>query len=87
MNPRANEIEDLRQQYISDLAIGISNLVNIFEPDAIILGGGFTHFAYMFMDDLKDKLINSTLLFNRRDDIDLRCAELKNDAAMIGSIL
>ena len=30
---------------------------------------------------------NSTLLFNRRDDIDLRCAELKNDAAMIGSIL
>lgn len=87
MNPRADEIEDLRQEYISNLAIGISNLINIFEPDAVVLGGGFTHFAYMFMDDLKDKILNSNLLFNKRENIDLRTAELKNDAAIVGSIL
>ena len=85
MNPRANEIEDLRQEYLNDLALGISNLINIFEPDSVILGGGFTHFAYMFMDDLKEKIIK--LLFNERDDIDLRTAELENDAAIIGSVL
>ena len=87
MNPNAEKIEDLRQEYLDDLALGISNLINIFEPDAVILGGGFTHFAYMFMDDLKAKIVNSNLLFNKRDDIDLRTAELENDAAMIGSIL
>lgn len=87
MNPNADKIEDLRQEYLNNLAIGISNLINIFEPDSVVLGGGFTHFAYMFMDDLKDKILHSNLLFNEREDIDLRTAKLENDAAMIGSIL
>jgi len=87
MNPRADEFEDLRQEYLDNLALGISNLINIFEPDTVVLGGGFTHFAYMFMDDLKYKILNSNLLFNERENIDLRTAKLENDAAMIGSIL
>lgn len=87
MNPNADKIEDLRQEYLDNLALGISNLINIFEPDCVVLGGGFTHFAYMFMDDLKAKILDSDLLFNKRDDIDLRTAKLENDAAMIGSIL
>lgn len=87
MNPNADKIEDLRQQYLDDLALGISNLINIFEPDTVVLGGGFTHFAYMFMEDLKDKILNSDLLFNKREDIDIRTAELENDAGMLGSIL
>ena len=87
MNPNADKIEDLRQEYLDNLALGISNLINIFEPDCVVLGGGFTHFAYMFMEDLETKILNSKLLFNERDDIDLRTAKLQNDAAMIGSIL
>lgn len=81
------EILDINETYISDLALGISNLVNIFEPDIIVLGGGFAHFSYMFKDKIKDTLINSTLLFNRRENIDLRIAQLGNDAGMIGATL
>ena len=81
------EILDINNTYISDLALGISNLVNIFEPDIIVLGGGFAHFSYMFKDKIKDTLINSTLLFNRRENIDLRIAQLGNDAGMIGATL
>ena len=87
MNPRADEIEDLRQEYLNDLALGISNLITIFEPDCVVIGGGFTHFAYMFMDDLKKKIIDSNLLFNKRDDLDLRLAKLSNDAGMIGAVI
>ncbi|MCI9064084.1 MAG: ROK family protein [Clostridia bacterium] len=87
MNVHVEEIEDLRQEYLNDLAVGISNLINIFEPDCIVLGGGFTHFVYMFMEDLKDKIVNSNLLFNKRDDIDLRTANLGNDAGILGSVL
>ena len=87
MKQHVEEIEYLRQEYLNDLALGISNLVNIFEPDVVVLGGGFAHFAYMFMDDLKDKIVNSNLLFNKREDIDLRVAETQNDAAMLGSVL
>ena len=81
------EILDINNQYISDLALGISNLINIFEPDIVVLGGGFAHFSYMFKDKIIDSLINSSLLFNRRDNFDLRVAELGNDAGMIGASL
>ena len=82
-----NEILDINNQYVSDLALGISNLINIFEPDMVVLGGGFSHFSYMFKDKINEKLINSTLLFNRRDSFDLRVAELGNDAGIIGATL
>ena len=81
------EILDINNQYVSDLALGISNLINIFEPDMVVLGGGFTHFSYMFKDKIKEALVNSPLLFNRRDDFDLRIAELGNDAGIIGATL
>ena len=79
------EILDINNQYISDLSLGISNLINIFEPDIVVLGGGFAHFSYMFKDKIIDSLINSSLLFNRRESFDLRVAELGNDAGMIGA--
>ena len=81
------EILDINNQYVSDLALGISNLINIFEPDMVVLGGGFTHFSYMFKDKIKETLVNSPLLFNRRDDFDLRIAQLGNDAGIIGATL
>ena len=84
---RKEEIKDINEQYVSDLSIGISNLINIFEPDIIVLGGGFAHFGYMFIDKIKNKLINSSLLFNKRGDLDLRIAELGNDAGIIGATL
>ena len=87
MEERRNEILDIEKQYISDLSIGISNLINIFEPDTIIIGGGFIHFSYMFENNLKDAIINSNLLFNKRQDIDLRIAKLGNDAGIIGSVV
>lgn len=81
------EILEINNQYVSDLALGISNLINIFEPDIVVLGGGFTHFSYMFKDKIKETLVNSPLLFNRREDFDLRIAELGNDAGIIGATL
>ena len=81
------EILDINNQYVSDLALGISNLINIFEPDMVVLGGGFAHFSYMFKDNILDAIINSSLLFNRRKSFDLRIAELGNDAGMIGATL
>lgn len=81
------EILDINNQYISDLSLGISNLINVFEPDMVILGGGFSHFSYMFKDKIIDSLINSSLLFNRRESFDLRIAELGNDAGIIGATL
>lgn len=82
---RKEEIKDINEKYILDLCIGISNLINIFEPDIIVLGGGFSNFGYMFIERIKEKLLNSNLLFNKRENIDIRIAELGNDAGIIGA--
>lgn len=87
MNEHIDEILDINKQYVKDLSIGISNLINIFEPDLVVLGGGYSHFSYLFEKDLKNELINSALLFNRREEIDLRTAKLGNDAGIIGATI
>ena len=79
------QIADIIHDYINDLAIGISNLINIFEPDCIVIGGGFARYDYMLLDKLKERLINSNLLFNGRNDIVIRTAEFGNDAGIIGA--
>lgn len=35
------DIEDIVEQFIFDLNIGLSNIINIFEPEAICIGGRF----------------------------------------------
>jgi len=34
-------VEDIIGEFISDLNIGLSNMINIFEPEAICIGGRF----------------------------------------------
>lgn len=87
MKKHHEEIKDLEEEYISDLSIGISNLINIFEPDIVVLGGGFTNFNEFFEDKIKTLLINSNLLFNKRENLDFRFAELGNDAGIIGATI
>lgn len=73
--------------YIEDLSIGISNIINIFEPEAICLGGSFAEYEGILYEPLKNALINGNLLFNKRCDIILKLAKLKNDAGIIGATL
>ena len=85
MNNSMDKITDIIEEYIGDLSIGISNLINIFEPDCIVIGGGFARYDYMLLDKLKSKLINSNLLFNKRSDIVIKTAKFGNDAGIIGA--
>ena len=73
--------------YIQDLAIGISNIINIFEPEAICLGGSFAYFEDIFVEPLKKALIEGDLLFNKRCDIIIKLAKFKNAAGIIGATL
>lgn len=78
-------IEQVIDEYIGNLAIGISNLINIFEPEIIGIGGSFAYFEEYLLEKLKDKILNSNLLFNPRSDIIIKTALLKNDAGIIGA--
>lgn len=87
-----NNPEDLRlrymiNNYIEDVSIGISNIINIFEPESICIGGSFAEYENIFFEPLKKSLLKGNLLFNKRDDIIIECAKLKNDAGIIGATL
>ncbi len=86
-DPKYIQINHLIEQYVEDLSIGISNLVNIFEPEAIGIGGSFVFYEEIFLDKLKTKLLKDNLLFNERKEINIQTAILDNDAGMIGAIL
>ena len=74
------------EEFIEDLSIGISNLINIFEPEAVGIGGSFVYFEDVFLDKLKNKLLEKNMLFNPRKDINIEVAVLGNDAGIIGAI-
>ena len=80
------KIDKTVEEYIEYLALGISNLINIFEPEVIGIGGSFVHFADILLPKLKQKLLDDNMLFNYRDDIEIRVAKLGNDAGIIGAV-
>ena len=46
MDKTIDKITDIIDEYVSDLAIGISNLINIFEPDCIVKSGDIKSFIF-----------------------------------------
>ena len=80
-------INNIIEEYIENLAIGISNLINIFEPEIIGIGGSFVYFKDILLNKLENKLLKNNLLFNSRNDIKIQTAILENDAGIIGSTL
>ena len=86
-NPNDKTLNKVTDEFIEYLSIGISNLVNIFEPEAVGIGGSFVFFSDVLLDKLKKNILEKNYLFNSRNDIIIVPAVLKNDAGIIGSIL
>ena len=71
-------IENIVSEYIENLSIGLENLINIFEPEIIGIGGSFVYFEDVLLQRLRDK-INRNLI--------IESAVLGNDAGIIGATL
>lgn len=80
-------IQKVKKEFIENLALGISNLVNIFEPEAIGIGGSFVYFEEVLLEDLKKELVTKNYLFNPRKEINIQTAVLGNEAGIIGAVL
>lgn len=85
-NPQDEKINCVIDEFIDYLSLGIANLVNIFEPEVIGIGGSFVYFSDILLDRLKGNIQNKKYLFNKRDELIILPAVLGNDAGIIGSL-
>ena len=86
-NPNYERIEKTVNEFIENLAIGISNLVNVFEPEAIGIGGSFVYFEEVLLNRLKTRILEENLLFNERNTINIETAILGNESGIIGAVI
>lgn len=84
-NMHDDKINQVIDEFIEYLSIGISNLINIFEPEAVGIGGSFVYFSDVLLDRLKNNIQRKKYLFNKRDNLIILPASLGNDAGIIGS--
>lgn len=81
---RNNNIQKIVDSYIQNLAEGLANVINIYDPEMLVLGGSLTEYEKDFMYKLKSAL--ASLIYNKYTyDINIKVAELKNDAGIIGA--
>ena len=72
--------------YVKYLAIGIVNVINMLDPEVIILGGGVANAGDFLIKPLK-KEVAENILFKDLPYADIRKAELGNDAGIIGAAI
>lgn len=80
-NPNLSKVFD---EYLDDVAEGLANIINIYDLEILVIGGGIAWFSDRFIHTLKGKISNRIL--NRYTyDLNIKCAELGNDAGIIGA--
>ena len=78
----AKEVYD---KYIHYLAIGLANIINIFQPEVISLGGGISGEGQSLIDALLPIVRKEQYGGNLEKQTALRIAKLGNDAGIVGA--
>lgn len=86
-NLNNSDIIKLIDEYINNLIIGLSNIIDIFEPEAIAIGGSFVFFKDIFYKKLVDEMNKRKYVFNKENLPHIVLADLKNDAGIIGAVI
>lgn len=74
-------------QYISDLACGVTNLINILEPEILCIGGGLSNEGDFLLDPLREIVYRESYNSRSSKKTKIVKAKLGNDAGIIGAAL
>lgn len=78
------ELNQYIDEYINTFLIGISNIINIINPEVICIGGSFVYFEDILYKRLLEKANLLTYQFEKPKFV---LAKLQNDAGIIGATL
>lgn len=80
-------VKKILDEYMDNLNIGLSNIIDIFAPQAICLGGGFVYFEEVLYKTFLEKYYNERKAFYKDEIPDIKLAVLGNDAGIIGATI
>lgn len=86
-NMENSEVKNLLEDYVDNLALGIANIINILEPEAISIGGSMSHYEKLIFSRLREKINNGEYLFNKENPPKILSAQAGNDSGIIGATL
>ena len=75
------------EEYIDNLIIGLSNIIDLLEPEAICLGGSFVYFKDILYEMLLEEFNSRKYVFNKSALPVIKPATLGNDAGIIGATI
>lgn len=79
--------EKVLKQFTYYLAAGVINIINIFQPELICIGGGLSKAGDLLIKPLMDIIQNESYTRNSKKQTKIVIAELDNDAGLIGAAL
>lgn len=77
----------VKQQYLGYLSEGIVNIVNVFQPEVICIGGGVSNAGETILRPVRRAVRKTAFSRFGKEQTEVRIAELGNDAGIIGAAL
>jgi predicted NBD/HSP70 family sugar kinase len=79
------DIQKAVSKFYKHLAVGISNLLYIFDPEKVVIGGGITLRGEAFLKEIKEEVRKYTKEdFYQRTELVL--AKYQNHSGMVGAV-
>lgn len=74
------------ERYLEDLAEGIGNLIFIFNPNYIVIGGEISKYSKIFQDKLVEIIFNNNE-FYKKEDVEILFSTFGEDSNILGAAL
>ena len=76
----------LFKDYVHHLCVGLVNLINLYDPEVIALGGGVSHAGQFLLDAVREEL-PALVFYKAMPYARIELARLTNDAGIIGAAM
>ena len=74
------------ENYVYHLVVGLTNLINVYDPEVIVLGGGVSHCGDFLLNAVR-ALLPEYVFFKTMPYARVELARLTNDAGIIGAAM
>ena len=79
--------KEVVERYLGYLAEGIANIVNVFRPQAVLIGGGISAEGEALTLPLQEKVDSKILGYGKYAPVTIKAASLGNDAGLVGAAM